>query len=296
MTATPAAGCSITCASVRGYRANMADAPEWLEHLLSWKPATAKSRRRSEALFGEPIAPNLADVASTASMHLAAYAYETLDIPRSRIRTQSLDEESAFEASGAALERAIETDLSNQLGLKDPERTWRVSRTGTVADYAQFTHLNDLQAILEQTPVLRSTFAGDYQVKTDVYVGVENSADFSEVPFLHAAISSKWTIRSDRVQNVRHEFATLVRNRRGRCPHLVLVTAEPLPSRLLSIARGTGEIDAVYHLLYDELDMAVSVLCGNRGLYGEQRSAWQEMAKQKRLKPYSSLVDDLIIS
>ena len=76
----------------------------------------------------------------------------------------------------------------------------------------------------------------------------------------------------------------------------VLVTAEPLPTRLLSIARGTGEIDAVYHLLYDELDMAVSVLCGDRGLYAEQRAAWEEMAKQKRLKPYSSLVDDLILS
>ncbi len=229
-------------------------------------------------------------------MHLAAYAYETLNIPRSRIRTESLGNESASEASGTALERAVEIDLRNALGIKDPDRTWLVSRTGTVAGYAQFSHLSDLQVLLEETPVLRSTFAGDYQVKTDVYVGVANTADTDELPFLHAAISSKWTIRSDRVQNVRHEFATLVRNRRGRCPHLVLVTAEPLPTRLLSIARGTGEIDAVYHLLYDELDMAVSVLCGDRGLYADQRTAWQEMAKQKRLKPYSSLVNDLILS
>lgn len=276
--------------------AGMADAPQWLEQLLAWKPATAKSHRRCEALFGEPIAPNLADVGSATSMHLASYAYETLNVPRNRIRSDGLDDDSTSDASGAALERAIENDLKNQLKIKDPDRTWLVSRTGTVADYAQFSHLKDLQALLEETPVLRSTFAGDYQVKTDVYVGVENSADTDELPFLHAAISSKWTIRSDRVQNVRHEFATLVRNRRGRCPHLVLVTAEPLPSRLLSIARGTGEIDAVYHLLYDELDMAISVLCGDRGLYGEQRSAWYEMAKQKRLKPYASLVDDLILS
>ncbi len=229
-------------------------------------------------------------------MHLAAHAYETMNVPRSRIRAESLDSDSASEASGTALERAIEFDLRDRLATEDTDRTWLVSRTGTVADYAQFSHLSDLQTLLEETPVLRSTFAGDYQVKTDVYVGVENSADAGELPFLHAAISSKWTIRSDRVQNVRHEFATLVRNRRGRCPHLVLVTAEPLPSRLLSIARGTGEIDAVYHLLYDEIDMAVSVLCGDRGLYADQRTAWQEMAKQKRLKPYSSLVDDLILS
>ncbi|MGH2549359.1 MAG: NgoMIV family type II restriction endonuclease [Thermomicrobiales bacterium] len=273
----------------------MSDAPEWIEQLLGWKPATAKSRRRCEALFGEPISPNLADMSSTPCMHLASYAYETLGVPRSRIRDAELDD-AAPESSGAALERVIESDLGSRLAQRDPDRTWMVSRAGSVADYAQFTHLNDLQRLLEKTPVLRSTFAGDYQVKSDVYVGVENSANADERPFLHAAISSKWTIRSDRVQNVRHEFATLVRNRRGRCPHLVLVTAEPLPSRLLSIARGTGEIDAVYHLLYDELDVAVSALCGDKGLYPDQRAAWEEMAKQKRLKPYSSLVDDLTLS
>lgn len=249
---------------------------------------------RCEALFGAAVAPNLADMSSRASMHLAGYAYETLDIPRSRIRAHSLEDDSA--ASGAALERAIESDLKQQLQARDPDRTWLVTRTGTVADYAQYTHLNELQALLEQSPALRSTFAGDYQVKTDVYVGVENSAVSGVEQYLHAAISSKWTIRSDRVQNVRHEFGMLVKNRRGRAPHLVLVTGEPLPSRLLSIARGTGEIDAVYHLLYDELDMAVSVLCGDGGLYPDQRAAWVEMAKQKRLKPYSSLVEDLLLS
>ena len=219
----------------------MADAPEWLQELLAWKPGTQKSRKACDSLFGENIAPNLADVGSKTSMHLAGYVYETLGVPKSRIRSDSLDDDSASKASGTALERAIENDLTQQLTAKDPDRTWLVSRTGTVADYAQFTHLNDLQALLEKNPILRSTFAGDYQVKTDVYVGVENSAHHEAHPFLHAAISSKWTIRSDRVQNVRHEFATLVRNRRGRSPHLVLVTAEPLPTRLLSIARGTGE-------------------------------------------------------
>ena len=249
-----------------------------------------------ESLFGEAIAPNLADVGSKASMSFAGYAYETLDVPKSQLTASSLDDESVTAASGAALERAIADDLGAALTERDPDRVWLVSRGGTVADYAQFTHLNDLQAILLSNPTLRTTFAGDYQVRTDVYVGVENRSDAAQRPFLHAAISSKWTIRSDRVQNVRHEFATLVRNRRGRCPHLVLVTAEPLPSRLLSIARGTGEVDSVYHLLYDELDTAISVLCGDRGLYRDQRDAWIEMVEQKRLRPYSSLVDDLVLS
>jgi hypothetical protein len=281
----------------------MVEAPGWLRPLLGWKPATHKSRKTCESLFTESIAPNLADVGSRASMHLAGYAYETLDVPKDQLRTKSLEDEQQSEASGTALERAIEKDLSAALPSQDRSisldgnaRTWLVTRAGTVADYSQFTHLNHLQEILLANPTLRATFAGDYQVKTDVYVGVENSADSSEPPFLHAAISSKWTIRSDRVQNVRHEFATLVKNRRGRCPHLVLVTAEPLPTRLLSIARGTGEVDTVYHLLHDEIDMAVSVLCGDRGLYADQQAAWREMVDQKRLRPYSALVDDLILS
>ena len=158
----------------------------------------------------------------------------------------------------------------------------------------QFLHLSEIQRVLNENPTLRSTFGGDYQIETDVCVGVENSTDPTARPFLHAAISSKWTIRSDRVQNVRHEFATLVRNRRGRSPHLIAVTAEPLPSRILSIARGTGEVDNVYHLLFEHLDAAVKDLWPH--LTDVQRSAWTEMTEQKRLRPYSSLVSDLTLS
>lgn len=276
----------------------MAEAPDtsvaeesWLHSLLGWKAATQKSRNTCLDLFGEPIAPNVSDVGSRTSMRFASHVFDMLDVPRSQLAS---DAES--KASGTALEKAIEGNLRNTLNFRDRSRKWVVSRTGAVSDYAQFTHLSNLQAIIQTNPTLRTTFAGDYQVKTDVYVGVENPADLFQPPFLHAAISSKWTIRSDRVQNVRHEFATLVKSRRGRCPHLVLVTAEPLPTRLLSIARGTGEVDAVYHLLYDELDMAVSMICDAQGEYLDQQAAWHEMVGQKRLRPYSALVDDLVLS
>lgn len=275
----------------------MLDAPRWLHDLLGWKTASVKSRRVCQGLFdGLAIAPNLADLGSKASMHLAGYAYEQLGVRRDQMREGRLESDSPNASSGALLERAIEDDLADALPARDTERTWLVSRGGTAARFAQFTHLHDLQRLLEHNPTLRATFAGDYQVATDVYVGVENPRDSFAPPFLHAAISSKWTIRSDRVQNVRHEFATLVRNRRGRSPHLVLVTAEPLPSRLVSIARGTGEVDTVYHLLYRELDAAVRTLCLDRGLYADQAEAWNEMIEQSRLKPYGSLVDDLILS
>lgn len=85
---------------------------------------------------------------------------------------------------------------------------------------------------------------------------------------------------------------TLVRHRRGRLPHLVLVTAEPLPDRLVSIGRGTGEVDAVYHLLYDELDQALKT-CGTTS---KQQDNWAELVDQGRMKPFHELVTDLVLS
>ena len=102
-------------------------------------------------------------------------------------------------------------------------------------------------------PELRVTIGTDYLIKPDVTVALGDVSTASWLPPLHAAISCKWTIRSDRVQNIRHECLQMIRHRRGRQPHLVTVTAEPLPSRIASIARGTGEVDAVYHVAYDAL-------------------------------------------
>jgi hypothetical protein len=66
---------------------------------------------------------------------------------------------------------------------------------------------------------------------------------------LHASISCKWTIRSDRSQNARTEALNLIRNRTGSVPHICSITAEPLPTRIQSIASGTGDIDTVYHFV-----------------------------------------------
>jgi hypothetical protein len=110
----------------------------------------------------------------------------------------------------------------------------------------------------------------------------------SWLPPLHAAISCKWTIRSDRVQNIRHECLQMIRHRRGRQPHLVTVTAEPLPSRIASIARGTGEVDAVYHVAYDALATSVA-----KNANADQKDAWTECVGQRRLLSYEALAEIL---
>lgn len=64
-------------------------------------------------------------------------------------------------------------------------------------------------------------------------------------------------MRSDRAQNSRTEALNLIRNRKGHLPHIVVVTAEPMPNRLASLALGTGDIDCVYHFALYELIRAV---------------------------------------
>lgn len=261
-------------------------APTWLIDSLGWKPATAKSRATCLRLFGHAVAPNLADVGSPESLRIAGRAYQALGI--SDLAPGSPDT-GAGQSAGAALEVAVSEDLDRELTNLDERRDWQISRSGAASSYAQFRHLRQLQQLLDEEPTLRATIGHDYHVKSDVYVGLPGPA--GRAPFLHAAIACKWTIRSDRVQNVRHEFGTLVRNRRGRLPHLALITAEPLPSRVISIARGTGEVDAVYHLLFDELSVAVAQEGSD-----QQQNYWEEMVNQDRIRPYHSLARDLTLN
>lgn len=110
------------------------------------------------------------------------------------------------------------------------------------------------------------------------------------LPLLHASISCKWTIRSDRAQNARSEALNLIRNRKGRLPHVVVVTAEPTPSRLASIALGTGDIDCVYHFALYELQKTLQRL-----KMDDAADLLAVMVNGKRLKDISDLPLDLAI-
>jgi hypothetical protein len=109
-------------------------------------------------------------------------------------------------------------------------------------------------------------------------------------PLLHASISCKWTLRSDRAQNARAEALNLVRNRKGHLPHVVVVTGEPLPSRLASLALGTGDIDCVYHFALPELMKTVE----DAGL-SDAQDILAIMVNGKRLKDISDLPLDLAV-
>jgi hypothetical protein len=182
-----------------------------------------------------------------------------------------------------------------------------------IAKYEQYSHLVALDRAAKNDPELAAALGSDYTITPDIVVERETESDEvingqnylinddvtthaslrkknGGAPLLHASISCKWTIRSDRAQNARSEALNLIRNRKGNLPHIVVVTGEPLPSRLASIALGTGDIDCVYHFALHELQKTVEILN-----YNDAAELLQVMVKGSRLKDISDLPLDLAI-
>jgi hypothetical protein len=214
-------------------------------------------------------------------VRVAAAILESLDVTK----TSDLDPQTA----GRALEHGVERELRERLPPMASTRSWLVDRRRVVSDFDQYEHLARLQNLIDadKTGTLSVEIGRDYLIKPDVTVGIETGLGR---PVLHAAVSCKWTIRSDRVQNIRHEGIVLTRHRRGRLPHIVTITPEPLPTRLAAIARGTGEIDAVYHPLFEEL-LAVAPTAAN----AQQRAVLDELVEQRRILSFDRLVPTLAL-
>lgn len=182
-----------------------------------------------------------------------------------------------------------------------------------IADFEQYSHLREIERITQEHPQLKTVLGADYFIKPDVVIfrSPEEDAVLNRekvlvdescatlaplrkknggLPILHASISCKWTIRSDRSQNSRSEALNLVRNRKGHTPHIVVVTAEPLPSRLASIALGTGDIDCVYHFALTELREIVNTLN-----YPDAQDLLKTLIEGKRLRDISDLPLDLSV-
>ncbi|MEU6273594.1 NgoMIV family type II restriction endonuclease [Streptomyces populi] len=241
--------------------------------LLGWKKLEKTGK----------LVPNNADSDSNPSKMLAGHILEALGVEPDATLPSTPD------SLGPALEHAVCDHLSLALPDLSPERTWHVDHKKTVADFAQYEHLDRVAAAVRNNATLRVDLGRDYLIKPDVTVGVTpHTKQDATCPHLHAAVSCKWTIRSDRVQNVRHEFLQMIRHRRGRLPHLVVVTAEPMPSRIASIARGTGEADAIYHIAFSALKDAVAAVGSS-----QQKDDLSEIIEQGRLLPYETLPSTL---
>ena len=195
---------------------------------------------------------------------------------------------------------------------------WSILQLGNnnklkTSDFEQYEHLAYLNALTAENAQLAAALGNDYLVAPDVVVyrelfeddeinqnqcivdnDVSKMADIRKVnggkPLLHASVSAKYTMRSDRAQNSRTEALNLIRNRKGHLPHIVVVTAEPMPNRLASLALGTGDIDCVYHFALYELIRAVKEVGSEDAI-----ELLDTLVSGKRLKDISDLPLDLAV-
>ncbi|MCI9425950.1 MAG: type II restriction endonuclease [Flavonifractor sp.] len=200
--------------------------------------------------------------------------------------------------------------------------TWTVLSLGNQSStktsaFSQYEHLEYLSQLMAENKRLSTMLGNDYMVAPDVvvYRALYEDAAINQgrayiddsvcsmsalrkscggKPILHASVSAKWTMRSDRAQNSRTEALNLIRNRKGHLPHIVVVTAEPLPSRLASLALGTGDIDCVYHCALYELLASVQEF-GNAQGREDIIETLENLIEGRRLKDISDLPLDLSV-
>jgi hypothetical protein len=253
---------------------------------------------------------NFADKGNKASRAIARGIVNRLGCSPSR-------EKLSGQAAGGFFETSTKDFLEQAFALLRHLRPgeWYYSTQSPIAQFDQYEHLASLEKIVEQNDQLASALGTDYIIKPDIVIGRRPVSDeeinqsgtvlmardplarFTPLrktnlehprPILHASISCKWTLRSDRAQNARTEALNLIRNRKGHLPHVVAVTAEPLPTRLSSLALGTGDLDCVYHFALPELQESIAEIENE-----DQMDMLMTLIDGRRLRDISDLPFDL---
>lgn len=273
--------------------------------------------------------PNFADGTSVNSRDIA---YGIVDLLRYQSNTEILPGQSAgggFEQ----ITRDYLDAAFHMLEHIQPTGEFVYRTHSPISDFEQYEHLAKLERLVDklihdddqEIRELASALGHEYVVVPDIAVErlpisdekinenrkiidptdevakltpirLSNSPDPKQPRrILHASISCKWTIRSDRSQNARTEALNLMRNRAGTVPHICVITAEPLPTRIESIASGTGDIDACYHFAMHELKQTVETLAakGNSAME-DQLDVLNALIDGRRLRDISDLPFDLI--
>lgn len=287
---------------------------------MSSRAVFADARRRFHAeLLKSTLTTNKAGIVSNADGSSKA-SKEIASGIAERLKVETIGERAAGQTSGNQFERICSDfvrETFTELGHLRPGG-WDVHQVSgrnrlEIAKYEQYAHLIALDHAAANNAELAAALGSDYTITPDIVITRETESDRTingptllvddtvsrltslrkkngGKPLLHASISCKWTIRSDRAQNARSEALNLVRNRKGRLPHIVVVTAEPLPSRLASIALGTGDIDCVYHFALYELQDTLKHLDRE-----DAADMLAVMVNGNRLKDISDLPLDLAV-
>ena len=254
--------------------------------------------------------PSIADIDSNLSSSLARSITNALGYP---VSTDEIKPQTAGRNFETAVRDYVQSAMKVLAHLRPAD--WIYSVHSNISEFFQYRHLATLKELVEKNKDVY-TALGDYVVKPDVLVArrpvtdetinqyneVVNQKDMAYLtplrqtnhqiptPILHASISCKLTLRSDRSQNARTEGLNLIRNRKGHTPHIVVVTAEPMPTRITSLALGTGDIDCVYHFGLNEL-MQAAKDSENEAV----QDSLETMVEGGRLRDIADLPFDLVV-
>lgn len=252
--------------------------------------------------------PSNADSGSPASIAIANAILDKLGPCRTVEKLPGQTSGANFETACAAFVRVCFDKLAH---LRPGKFT--VTKGGGIAKFEQYAHLRGLNAIAKSNRELATAIGSDYLIKPDVVISRDPESDDvinaqemlvdldtgrlsglravnKSSPSLHASISCKWTLRSDRAQNARSEGLNLVRNRKGRLPHVCVIVGEPMLARVASLALGTGDIDCVYHFALKELRETLVEQSREEAL-----ELLDSMVGGKRLRDIADLPLDLVI-
>ncbi len=222
------------------------------------------------------------------------------------------------QTAGKLFEALTKDFLAGTLALLHHLRPgrWYCSTEEPISAFAQYEHLAYLEKLVKKNNELVTALGCNYNIYPDIVIGRHpvNDAEINQyqllispedeiarlTPFrasneahapyiLHASISCKWTLHSDQGRDILNDVRNLIRNRKGHTPHIAAVTAEPLPTRIASLALGTGDLDCVYHFALPELQAAI-VETNNV----DQMDMLTTLVDGKRLRDISDLPFDLI--
>lgn len=170
--------------------------------------------------------------------------------------------------------------------VQDDRLRDRLGRAVTVAT-------EQLRARDDALEALRNQMPEESLLKIDLTVGEPVPGDPDR---LCVALSSKWTLRTDRAQDCLSQGAKLVSLRRGPMPHFGVVTMEPRPHMLKILADGSGSLDCVYHFHLPALVEAIE-RTGNASRAGADwlpGRTFRRLINQGRLRDYDDLVTEVL--
>lgn len=220
--------------------------------------------------FLQPLRPDLVIAKSSSVKQFSQYAH--LDVfPKFK---------DAFSDLRPALNdltaRILKADLGASRGRIEEDLT---------ALYAS----TDAQSVLFEELVVQ--MPEESFLNVDVSVGIPHAGQ--EHPELAIAISSKWTLRTDRAQDCFSQGNKLMAQRRGKMPHFGVITIETRPSMLKILADGSA-VDYIYHLDLPTLTATLNKVAESARGRWSPLETYGRIMRQERLRDFDKLVYEVM--